>query len=381
MSDLSYPYSPSPPNSESDGESAHSGYDPTYSSDELIYPKRQRLRGRIRKAAVDPITALPESLLLHVLSFLPIEDAVKTQVLSKRWLHLWTYSTSLVFLHDSDKSVSDFVTFVDRTLVLCNCSKLKKLGVRFAYEPDYASNVNLWTMFAMGKGAEELQLDFENVPWEIDEEVGYYLLPQLLYSKSSFKVLQFSKCNVMPKGVVCWNSLKKLSIGYAGLSEDVIQKILAGLLQSLVHVKKITLGTLAIQVSGNRPPWDSKHVGKFPNLETLVITTSSSNYDACFSDACTELCNFDEKSYWTSKEKPLMCLTLRLHEVKFIGLGSYNFDFHLSFAQFLLKNARVLQKMVIDSKTESCNWPKEFVRAARKLLSFPRSSPNAVVLF
>ncbi|KAG5516751.1 hypothetical protein RHGRI_037478 [Rhododendron griersonianum] len=514
MSDLSHPNSPSPTDSESDGESAHSGYDPTYSSDEPMYPKRQRLCARIRKAAVDLITALPESLLLHVLSFLPIEDAVKTQVLSKRWLHLWTYSTSLVFLHDSDKSVSDFVSFVDRTLVLCNCTKLKKLGVRFAYEPDYASNVNLWTMFAMGKGAEELQLDFENVPWEIDEEVGYYLLPQLLYSKSSFKVLQFSKCNVMPKGVVCWNSLKKLSIGYAGLSEDVIQKILAGspvleilelyyfygfnrlhisnasvkklilrdfwehneeveeeyqidrylsmlevsaphlhsleilghlrdkicrlgdvsslvdanlnfymeiyhsydnvsyvnmlrgLLQSLVHVKKITLGTLAIQVlsimeaKGLRSPllncefltldtgiWKPVLPGianmleSSPNLETLVITTSSSNYDACFSDACTELCNFDEKSYWTSKEKPFMCLTLHLHEVKFIGLGSYNFDFHLSFAQFLLKNARVLQKMVIDSKTESCNWPKEFVRAARKLLSFPRSSPNAVVLF
>ncbi|KAG5516747.1 hypothetical protein RHGRI_037474 [Rhododendron griersonianum] len=32
----------------------------------------------------------------------------------------------------------------------------------------------------------------------------------------------------MPKEVVCWNSLKKLSIGYSRLIEDVIQKILAG---------------------------------------------------------------------------------------------------------------------------------------------------------
>ncbi|KAF7121369.1 hypothetical protein RHSIM_Rhsim13G0171700 [Rhododendron simsii] len=195
-------------------------------------PKLRRRGGRIRKPAVDVISALPDALILHVLSFLPIEDAIKTQVLSKRWLRLWTYIPSLVFLRESDSSdtsVRDFVTFVDRTLVLCTCSKLKKLGFQFAYETDYASNVNLWTRFATGRGAEELQLDFYHYNmYNNMHEDDSYLLPQLLYTNSSFKTLKFSVCKVIPKGVVCWNSLKKLSIGYAELSEDVIEKILAG---------------------------------------------------------------------------------------------------------------------------------------------------------
>ncbi|XP_058195921.1 F-box protein At5g03100-like [Rhododendron vialii] len=484
-------------------------------------PKRRRRGGRIRKPAVDVITALPDALILHVLSFLPIKDAIKTQVLSKRWLHLWTYIPSLVFLRESDSSdtsVRDFVTFVDRTLFLCTCSKLKKLGFQFAYETDYASNVNLWTRFATGRGAEELQLDFYHYNMYEDHNNMYeddsYLLPQLLYTNSSFKTLKFSVCKVIPKGVVCWNSLKKLSIGYAELSEDVIEKILAGspvleilelyafygfdrlhvsnasvkklilrdvweheeeyptdgyhsvlevsaphlhsleisgdlcdkicrlgdisslvdanlnfdmtlyrdranehirfentlrgLLQSLVHVKKITLGTFAIQVlsmmeaKGLRSallnceflaldtsirksllPGIANILESSPILETLVIIEPSSPCAEYFRPELTGLHNFDENSYWTSKRKPLKCLMLRLQEVKFISLGRYDHDcdFHLSFAQFLLKNARVLQKMVIDLEMLSRNWPKEFVRAARKLSSFARSSPNAVVLF
>ncbi|KAF7119257.1 hypothetical protein RHSIM_Rhsim13G0172000 [Rhododendron simsii] len=178
--------------------------------------------------AIDIISELPESLLLHLLSFLPLEDAVKTQVLSKRWEYLWTHLTSLVFrllVSDfSDKYVGDFVTFVDRTLFLNSCSKLKKFSVQFAYEPQYASNIDLWTRFAAEKkGVEELLLDFFHEYFEVE-----YLLPQHLYNNSSFKALKFSVCTVMPKGVVCWNSLKKLTIGWVNLSEDVIQKILVG---------------------------------------------------------------------------------------------------------------------------------------------------------
>ncbi|XP_058195926.1 F-box protein At5g03100-like isoform X2 [Rhododendron vialii] len=459
---------------------------PTYSDSEseipLTFPRSKRHSSSgsgIRKPAADLITALPDSVLGHVLSFLPIEDAIRSQILSKRWQYLWTYSTSLVFRdsNSSDKSVSDFVTFVDRTLVLCACSKVTKLGVQFAYEPDYASNVNLWTRFAAGRGAEELQLDL------------------------------FSECKVMPKGVVCWHSLKKLSIGRAKLSEDVIQKILAGspvleilelcycygfnrvhvsdaslkklilrdgdydddgdgghhpvleisaphlhsleitgdlgrkicrlgdvsslvdanisfriwyryycsddykvhtdmfagLLQSLVHVKKITLGSWAIQVLSimeakglHSPllkcecltldtdirkkvlPGIAHMLDSSRNLETLVI--SSAPYH-CHEDFWDELCNVGEKHYWTSTEKSFMCLMFCLQKVKLIGFGLCKVDYYLPFVQFLLKNARVLQKMVIDAQTGGCNWPKEFSQAAQKLLSFPRSSPNAVVLF
>ncbi|KAF7120458.1 hypothetical protein RHSIM_Rhsim13G0173300 [Rhododendron simsii] len=171
----------------------------------------------------DRITGLPESVLVLILSFLPVHDAIKTEILSKRWQFLWTYLPSLRFIQDHATN-EGFVTFVDKTLPLFNCSKLEKFGVDFDYQPRFAPNVNSWVRFAAGKGVEELCLDFYSVA---DDFVSHEL-PQVLYTNASFRSLGFSLCRVTPKGNVAWNSLKKLSIGYVKLSDGVMEKILAG---------------------------------------------------------------------------------------------------------------------------------------------------------
>ncbi|XP_058198527.1 F-box/LRR-repeat protein At3g03360-like [Rhododendron vialii] len=104
---------------------------------------------------------------------------------------------------------------------------LKKFGVDFGYEPRFTSNVNSWTRFAVGKDVEELCLEFHSAVYRLNAD-EFYELPQLLYANSRFKELRFSLCWVTPKGNVAWNSLNKLSIGYVELSEDVIERILAG---------------------------------------------------------------------------------------------------------------------------------------------------------
>ncbi|XP_037496519.1 putative F-box/LRR-repeat protein At3g28410 [Jatropha curcas] len=45
------------------------------------------------------IDDLPEPILVHILSFLPAKDAVKTSILSKKWEYLWRSVTNLRF-HD-----------------------------------------------------------------------------------------------------------------------------------------------------------------------------------------------------------------------------------------------------------------------------------------
>jgi len=103
----------------------------------------------------------------------------------------------------------------------------------------------------------------------------------------------------------------------------------------------------------------------------------------CDSEYCgktlTKLCcDIDEKLYWTSQKRTFECLMLHLRTVKFVGVRWLYRDFHISFAQFLLENACVLQKMVIDALRDDL---KPTTEVRQKLLSFPRSSPNAVVLF
>ncbi|KAF7119969.1 hypothetical protein RHSIM_Rhsim13G0173200 [Rhododendron simsii] len=200
-----------------------------------LYRRRDHRRRHFETTtAVDRISEFPDSILVHILSFLDIEDAVRTQVLSKRWRFLWTFLPCLLFYYnafddDGGKGVdfrvarnTEFVTFIEKTLLASNC-KLKKFEVDFYYDPHFASNVDSWTRFAAGKGVKEL--DLRLCPDATDSE---YELPQLLYDNSWFKELRFSHCRVSPQGNVAWYSLKKLSIGYVKFSNDVIERILAG---------------------------------------------------------------------------------------------------------------------------------------------------------
>ncbi|KAG5516781.1 hypothetical protein RHGRI_037506 [Rhododendron griersonianum] len=464
--------------------------------------------------AVDRISEFPDSILVHILSLLRIEYAVRTQVLSKRWRFLWTFLPSLLFCYsafDDDRGEgedfrvarnTDFVNFVGKTLFASNC-KLKKFEVDICYHPRFASNVDSWTRFAAGKGVEEL--DLQLCPDATDTEYEHEL-PQLLYDNSWFKELRFSHCSVIPKGNVAWYSLKKLSIGDVELSNDVIERILAGspvletlelhtcegfsrlavtnscvkklilrncldflsddkrleisapyllslemsgylgsncrftnisslvdavfncefrckvedrangyeriqnivvvFLASLLHVKNLTLGTWAIQVLSfmeakglSCPLLNCKcltldtDINKYvlpgianvfkstPNVEALIMTWSVSSSEL-YGIRSTMLLNYNEEQYWTSQKWTYKCLTLHLKNVTISNcLTKYNYDSNFfSFIQFLLRNARVLQKMVINTPSDA-RMKEYYFKVAKKLLSFPRSSPDATVIF
>lgn len=79
----------------------------------------------------DMISGLPEALICHILSFLPIEDSALTSVLSKKWRYLFVYRPNLDFygsvlyqqhppavLYDHIERAPmihwDFIDFVDR---------------------------------------------------------------------------------------------------------------------------------------------------------------------------------------------------------------------------------------------------------------------------
>ena len=63
----------------------------------------------------------------------------------------------------------------------------------------------------------------------------------------------------------------------------------------------------------------------------------------------------------------------------------YRNEVFILVVQFLLKNAKVLEKMVVTKPLVMQNQTRkvlcEFLQVAQKLLSFPRSSPRAVVMF
>ena len=175
----------------------------------------------------DRISALPDSILLSILSVLPINDAIKTGVLSKRWASLWTSLPSLSFDSGYFEYLDDFTSAVDNTLLLHRAHKLTNFDIRFEYDYDTVLNprLDLWVRFATNAKVEKLSLYL----WSPDcLDLDRYQLPQHLYANKFVSEFNFSCCKILPKALPHWSSLKRLCIWNSALCEDVIRKVFMG---------------------------------------------------------------------------------------------------------------------------------------------------------
>ncbi|KAJ1378487.1 F-box-like domain superfamily [Sesbania bispinosa] len=117
-------------------------------------PKRQKTN-----EGEDIIGKLPESLITHILNFLATKDAVRTSVLSKKWMHRWTSITKLD-LNDRRKKggKQNFVNFVNRSLLLTKSSSIESFSLVMANKYD-ASLVNTWISGILNWRVKYLRID------------------------------------------------------------------------------------------------------------------------------------------------------------------------------------------------------------------------------
>nr|POE84598.1 putative f-box/lrr-repeat protein [Quercus suber] len=463
----------------------------------------------------DRISALPDSILLSILCFLPINDAIKTGVLAKRWASLWTSLPSLSF--DSDYfgyyKNTHFPYAVDNTLLLHRAPKLTKFDIRSEYDPDLIPRLDIWVRFATNAKVDQLSLRLSSPHYSLDPIE--YQLPQHLYTNEFVSEFNFSFCKIKPIGLLHWVSLKHLCIGQSALCDDVIRKVLMGsprleslelyycydfhrldivseslrklvidgylvdmlesekrkleleivapkiecleilgcfdmkcrikdvsavveakldfnmrngyaceeyqdivrdILESVHHVKKLTVGnwclmvvsimsmehlpsplskcqclTMKTSMEKENLPGIARLLQSLPYVETLNIDITSSYYigsEPEFLNRCCRRSYRDEVKHWKSGEIYFKSLLVCLKTVTIFGFGERLFHMKEAFilvVQFLLKNAKVLEKMVITTPRDMQNERRilllEFLKVAQKLLSFPRSSPHAVIMF
>ncbi|KAF8096902.1 hypothetical protein N665_0299s0060 [Sinapis alba] len=141
---------------------------------------------------MDLLSALPDDVRSHILSFLTTKEAALTSVLSKKWRYMFTRVPILdvddsVFLHpvegkrERDGVLESFMDFVDRVLALQGDSPIKRFSLKCedGVDPD---RVNGWIRDVLRRGVSELDLSINLV-----DEV-YNLPREMFVSKTLVKL-------------------------------------------------------------------------------------------------------------------------------------------------------------------------------------------------
>ncbi|KAG8371913.1 hypothetical protein BUALT_Bualt12G0012300 [Buddleja alternifolia] len=172
----------------------------------------------------DRLSALPDSLLLHILSFLRTKDVARTGFLSRRWKFLWTGLSEFDFRDYNQEigKICGFINWIGKSLFICRGIYLKKFAVTFYYQDCFASSVNAWIQFVIRNKVEDVSLHLYS------SNNNLYKLPQLMFSNSSFINLSLRNCIIAPPATMEWKSLKSLVIEEVELSQSVIGTTLSG---------------------------------------------------------------------------------------------------------------------------------------------------------
>lgn len=126
----------------------------------------------------DRFLELPDGIVSTIISMLPLREAVRTSVISKRWRYMWTCHSDLKFdfvnvlwsrAHHRNAQESQskrqvqrrrFVERVDMIMhQRCLGPKINSLTVHFHLGKEFSSHIDHWISCGVMKGVESLDLD------------------------------------------------------------------------------------------------------------------------------------------------------------------------------------------------------------------------------
>ncbi|KAL1819149.1 hypothetical protein ACET3Z_014018 [Daucus carota] len=172
---------------------------PTFSLSTLItihnYKEKRMARSKGKKVrynkehilsvppATDIISELPRHLRETIVGFLPIEDAVRTSILSRKWRYCWTMIPNLIFedtfvdrimdrlidYDDPELKAFKFVSVINKILLLHNGPIVKfsfNFDQRFCDSRIFHDYIDQWIPLLSRKGIKQLVLE--------DKEVGEF---------------------------------------------------------------------------------------------------------------------------------------------------------------------------------------------------------------
>ncbi|XP_010268941.1 PREDICTED: putative FBD-associated F-box protein At1g61330 [Nelumbo nucifera] len=165
---------------------------------------------------------LADDILENIFSFLPIKEAVRNGILSRRFRKSWIWNRCLDFDKEfaSGLTREEFINIVDQILKLHAAPKVNTFRL-FINPIKEFSMVREWINFATMKEVEELDLDFSA------GNTNYMLLPHHLLKNGSVRVLKLSLCAfILYPSLNGLRSLTTVVLRQVDLSEKSIEIVL-----------------------------------------------------------------------------------------------------------------------------------------------------------
>lgn len=161
-------------------------------------------------AAVDVISDLPDTVLQHLLSYLPTIEAVRTSVLSRRWRSLWSAVPALHFNQEEFPGQEPFWELVEGVLASRDaCTAVTSFHLSVSDAMDRPS-VLKWLEYAMERRVEEVE--FEVLLGGIHGESGIFPGSLLCCPMLHRLKLALPLWKVVFDGTICTPSLKTMHL-------------------------------------------------------------------------------------------------------------------------------------------------------------------------
>ena len=206
---------------------------------------------------MDRLSDLPDEIIVSILSFLKLKEAARTSVLSRRWGHLWQFTSGSLDFDDSSlqylrkKSFfktlpgidrDRYVSWVNHVLQLHQAHTIDVFKVGFPLKEECNKlDIDNWILFSLRKKVKSLSLDFD--PIITGSARGHYTLPTQI-----------------PHGYSL-NFLTNLSLSYV----EVTGKVLAYVLSNCPYIEALHVeaSNSLVKLKSSRP------LLKLKNLEIL----------------------------------------------------------------------------------------------------------------
>ncbi|XP_021633632.1 putative F-box/FBD/LRR-repeat protein At3g49040 [Manihot esculenta] len=167
---------------------------------------------------VDRLTELPESIIHHIISFLPLTDATKTTILSSKFRSLWysfpficfneSRQTGMHRLHKRSKRIDIFLRYVHDFLRLREPNvALERFTFRVGLDSEFHEKsdhrIDSAIGYALENHVKELDLD---VVGDDPHYISYYRLPSAVFSAKSIALLKLKGFLLEPQDLILTSS-------------------------------------------------------------------------------------------------------------------------------------------------------------------------------